>query len=262
MQLPPPERWEDFEDLCCGLWKTIWNYPGTKKNGRKGQKQNGVDIHGRPDKGDKWAGVQCKGKDSYTHKQLTENEINKESRKAKNFDPKISEYIIASTAPRDQNVQKIVNTLSDVYRRDGLFSIDVRGWEDIVDLLYEHTPPCACDFYPQIFGGELSSVAGKLLEFLKDTNQTSLSTTTGNTSPFLSGGEKSDIYESRNNGVPEDRSLSAEERKVTHDLIFTIQQEFMQLKAEKGESTESETLAAALKRAFSKSVHLGEVDGQ
>lgn len=258
MQLPPPDTWEAFEDLCCGLWKAIWNYPGTKKNGRKGQKQNGVDIHGRPDNGDKWAGIQCKGKDSYTHKQLTESEIIKESQKARNFNPRLSEYIIVSTAPTDQNVQSIVNTLSDVYRGDGWFSIDVRGWEDIVDLLYEHTPPCASHFYPQVFGGELSFVAGKILGLLESVIPSSFSIAGNNTSAVLSDEGNSAFFASKNYPVSGSPSISTEEKKVALDLIFTIQQEYMQVSAENGESTKSETLAMALERALSKSNNLGD----
>jgi hypothetical protein len=46
------ERWEPpndataFESLCLDLWKDIWQNSGAQKNGRRGQKQDGVDIFG------------------------------------------------------------------------------------------------------------------------------------------------------------------------------------------------------------------------
>src|SRR5579864_3435988 len=60
LDLPPPRNWQGFEDLCCDLWRRIWNDPETQKNGRSGQSQAGVDIFGRPERAGKWAGVQCK----------------------------------------------------------------------------------------------------------------------------------------------------------------------------------------------------------
>ncbi len=60
LQIPPPSNWQDFENLCCDLWRAIWKDPNTQKNGRQGQSQNGVDIYGRPELREKWAGVQSK----------------------------------------------------------------------------------------------------------------------------------------------------------------------------------------------------------
>ena len=47
-QLNPPANWNDFEDLCHKLWRSIWGDPNTQKHGRKGQAQHGVDIYGKP----------------------------------------------------------------------------------------------------------------------------------------------------------------------------------------------------------------------
>ena len=47
------ERWEPpndptaFESLCLDLWKEIWQDASTQKHGRRGQRQDGVDIFGR-----------------------------------------------------------------------------------------------------------------------------------------------------------------------------------------------------------------------
>ena len=75
-QLRKPENWEDFERLCKKLWGEIWDCKEIKMNGRKGQSQHGVDIYGIPKGENYYSGIQCKGKDDYTHKQLAENEIN------------------------------------------------------------------------------------------------------------------------------------------------------------------------------------------
>ncbi len=71
-QIRPPENWQDFELLCKKLWGEIWNCSDTiKLNGRSGQNQCGVDIYGTPNGGVEYYGIQCKGKDNYTHAQLT-----------------------------------------------------------------------------------------------------------------------------------------------------------------------------------------------
>lgn len=101
LQTPPPSNWQDFETLCCDLWRSIWKDPNTQKNGRQGQSQHGVDIYGRPNQRDSWAGVQCKGINNYSDKSLTEKEVISEVGKAKSFEPKLSQFIIATTGPKD-----------------------------------------------------------------------------------------------------------------------------------------------------------------
>ncbi len=40
--LPPPQNWQDFEELCCDLWGRIWGDGDAQRNGRQGQAQHGV----------------------------------------------------------------------------------------------------------------------------------------------------------------------------------------------------------------------------
>ena len=75
LQAPPPSNWQDFEELCWKLWKEIWKDPNTQMNGRKGQKQHGVDVYGMPNQKNPYAGVQCKGKDNYNNKEITRKQI-------------------------------------------------------------------------------------------------------------------------------------------------------------------------------------------
>jgi tetratricopeptide (TPR) repeat protein len=142
-QLPAPVNWQDFEDLCFDLWREIWRDPNTQKHGRLGQPQAGVDIFGRPNRSKKWAGVQCKGKDNYTAKRLTARELREEVKKAKRFRPALSEYAIATTAPRDAKTQELARQITEEHQMQRLFSVNVYGWEDIVDRLLS---------FPQLYG--------------------------------------------------------------------------------------------------------------
>lgn len=136
--LRKPENWEDFESLCKKLWGEIWDCPEIKKNGRKGQSQNGVDLYGIP-KGEKsYYGVQCKGKDEYSHKQLTESEIDHEIELAKSFQPPLAKFYFATTANKDSKIEEYIRIKDFENRQNDLFEVHLYSWEDIVDFIDEY----------------------------------------------------------------------------------------------------------------------------
>ena len=137
-QIPPPENWQDFEALCWDLWKSIWGDPETQKNGRQGQPQHGVDIYGRPDVRNDWAGIQCKGKDNYSNRTITKTELEEEVEKAKTFDPCLSKFIVATTGQRDQKIQTLAREITKKHHEKDMFSVHVSFWNDIRDLSIEH----------------------------------------------------------------------------------------------------------------------------
>lgn len=135
-QLRKPENWQDFEDLCRMLWSEIWNCPETKKNGRNGQDQQGVDITGTPS-GEfaEYYGIQCKGKDDYTHSQLTQKEIDEEIEKAKTFNPKLKKFYFTTTANKNAAIEEYVRIKDVECRKAGLFEVHLFSWEEIVTLI-------------------------------------------------------------------------------------------------------------------------------
>lgn len=138
-QLRKPENWQDFEELCQMLWSEVWNCHETKKNGRNGQDQQGVDVSGTPSwEKAEYYGIQCKGKDEYTHSQLTENEIDQEIEKAKNFKPHLKKFYFVTTANKNANIEEYIR-LKDVESRNaGFFEIHLFSWEDIVTQIDQH----------------------------------------------------------------------------------------------------------------------------
>lgn len=136
--LPRPENWQDFESLCKKLWGEIWNCPEIKKNGRSGQKQQGIDIYGIPQNEDSYYGIQCKGKDEYTNKQLGEKEVLDEIESAKNFEPNLKKMYFATTAVKDAGIETIIRKKNIEHIDQGLFEIHLYSWEDIVDLIFEN----------------------------------------------------------------------------------------------------------------------------
>ncbi|MEQ9564547.1 MAG: hypothetical protein RLN85_01775, partial [Pseudomonadales bacterium] len=136
-QLLPPKSWDAFEEMCADLFEREWDYPHTERYGRQGQRQNGVDIYGRP-KGAGHAGVQCKGKTQWPPKRLTVKEIDREVAEAINFKPKLTELIFATTAPNDAAIQDHVHSITEENEKKGLFSVHVYWWPEITRRLTRH----------------------------------------------------------------------------------------------------------------------------
>jgi hypothetical protein len=128
-QLHPPSSWDEFEDICADLFALEWKYPQVTRYGRRGQRQNGVDIYGQQDGQD--AGVQCKGKRVWPPTKLTATEIDKEVRKAKKFRPKLATLVFATIAEDDVAIQDHVNAISERHNKKSLFSVHVYGWGEL-----------------------------------------------------------------------------------------------------------------------------------
>lgn len=97
-QIPKPADEQAFERASIVLWRCILRDPNVYRNGRRGQRQNGVDLvgirHGDPAH---FVGIQCKLKGD-GHK-LTDTEVRDEVDKALTFKPELREYFIVTTAP-------------------------------------------------------------------------------------------------------------------------------------------------------------------
>ena len=161
-QLPPPSSWEEFEDLAHAIWKAEWGDEHAQKNGRNGQVQHGVDIFGMS-KGQQ-VGIQCKGKDNFSDKELTAKEVREECQKAKKFQPKLKKLIFATTAPRDSKIQELARLITGEHKKRRLFEVQVYSWQDVLSLLQNHQE-IAKSYYPDFFGPSES----KLLTTLKAT---------------------------------------------------------------------------------------------
>ncbi len=134
--LPPPDRWQDFEDLCCDLFRRMWSDPGAQKHGRQGEAQRGVDIFGQPDRGPQWEGVQCKAKSK--GKQLDRQEVEDEVHAALRFQPGLRKLTVATTAPRSVSVQEFVREISGIQVERGSFPVSVWAWEDLLEELWNY----------------------------------------------------------------------------------------------------------------------------
>ena len=115
LKLFPLSDEKDFENLCLTLWKRILGDPNTQLNGNRGQGQKGVDVFGRRSGSPDWVGVQCKVR---SKGKLTKKDVNDDVKAAKSFNPRLSELIFATTAPRDEKIQEHARILTEQNSRN------------------------------------------------------------------------------------------------------------------------------------------------
>src|SRR5438034_8082908 len=98
---PKPRSEDEFEDIAVDFLRIRWQDPHATRNGRRGQRQDGVDIAGNPPwcKG-KSAGAQCKNTDA-----ITLATVVAEVTKAKAFKGGLCELLIVTAADRDAALQ-------------------------------------------------------------------------------------------------------------------------------------------------------------
>lgn len=151
IQLPPPSNWQDFESLCCDIWAVLWQDINTKKHGRSGQEQSGVDVYGTRQCDGELCAVQCKGKDNYQDKNLSDTELRNEIEKAKKFTPPISEFVLATSGRSDVNIQKIAREITAEHNKTGLFPVHIWSWDDIrLELAKPRQNQTFRTHYPQL----------------------------------------------------------------------------------------------------------------
>lgn len=145
MNIPTPKSWEEFESICLSSFKIRWNSPNLVRYGRQGQAQQGVDIYGE-DHNEKFVGIQCKKLDGT----LTIKTVEEEIEKATQFEPAITSFYLATTAPPDAKIQKEIRVLSEQRKQENQFSVGIFFWEDIVqelitnkDVFKKHFPELA-----------------------------------------------------------------------------------------------------------------------
>lgn len=127
----PPRSWEQFEELCADVFQSAWRDPALVRNGRAGQRQNGVDIVGR--NGAVYPiGLQCKKRSKWPVSRLTTKEIDAEVNEAMKFTPTLKAFYILTTAPDDATLLKHVRKISEMHAKSGLFEVALLGWGEIL----------------------------------------------------------------------------------------------------------------------------------
>ncbi len=138
-QIPKPSDEQAFERCNEILWRCVLGDRSVRLHGRRGQAQHGVDLTGlRGDQPERIVGVQCKLKSE--GQRLTEAEVRAEVEKALTFSPPLSEYIIVTTAPDDEKIQKLAHQLSISASENRGFPLKIRilGWGSLEREIRRH----------------------------------------------------------------------------------------------------------------------------
>lgn len=115
---PRPKSEDEWEDMVLDAMRVRWRDPNAYRNGRRGQRQNGVDIFGTSIAGH--VGAQAKNKE-----QVTEAEALREIAEADNFRPAFMGYFFVIGGPRDVAFQEFLRILSSNRVAHGLFPVHV-----------------------------------------------------------------------------------------------------------------------------------------
>lgn len=125
---------KQFQGFCLKLIRRYWKDDYAQLHGRRGQRQQGVDITGRDNRnGFKHAGLQCKGAETNDPRQITESELVDEVEKAKGYTPKLDIFIVAYAGDRDAELQKKAVALDNENEKAGLFKVVLWSWDEIVE---------------------------------------------------------------------------------------------------------------------------------
>ena len=66
---------------------------------------------------------------------MTTNEIDNEIDNAQAFKPALKRLVFATTSDKDAALEEYVRIKDEENRKNGLFTIDIKSWQDIVDML-------------------------------------------------------------------------------------------------------------------------------
>ncbi len=135
----PPSNWQDFERLTLDWAKKAWKDEYAQRYGRQGQPQSGVDVFGFNNVQSGHIGVQCKkrtwvtkpGADAPSNT-LTTDEIDEEIVAAHSFAVPLDRFLIATTGPRDEKLQKYVLKLNLAGTTP---QVSLMFWDDFVEFL-------------------------------------------------------------------------------------------------------------------------------
>jgi len=142
-EFPRPDNGTTFETYCLKIIRHYFKLQSLQKYALSGHSQSGVDLFGVSEEGQRY-GVQCKLRNR--GEILTQKEVIQEIDKAKNFQPSLNRYLIATTAKRDPQLQRFAATVSKEHSSVGLFTVDVYSWDDLEEIL-KVTPDLVRDLY-------------------------------------------------------------------------------------------------------------------
>lgn len=126
LEISKPTGDGEFEDMCARIYGTVFNDPLPQTNGRRGQKQGGIDVFIDAPEGR--LGVQCK---RYADGALKLKHVEHEVSEADKANTPIVRLIVATTATSDAVLLREVQDLSDARVAKGQYPVKIEFWQDL-----------------------------------------------------------------------------------------------------------------------------------
>ncbi len=125
-EISKPAGSDEFEDMCARVYGTVFNDPLPQTNGRRGQKQGGIDVFVDAPEGR--LGVQCK---RFADGALKLKHVEHEVSEADKANTPIVRLIVATTATSDAVLLREVQDLSDARAAKGQYPVKIEFWQDL-----------------------------------------------------------------------------------------------------------------------------------
>lgn len=137
----PPQYWQQFEELTRSIVDLVYD-TSSSVIGRPGQSQDGVDVFATTRRVGT-VGIQCKRLDERDEDnnvlpggRITKTLLTREAKGALKFVPTLDTWILATTAKRNANTQKLARELTGQFAGSGVkLSVHVWFWDDYVTWL-------------------------------------------------------------------------------------------------------------------------------
>lgn len=129
-----PANEADFESWCAIICREMYDTNDLRKFGRRGQKQDGIDLLGSLPDG-KVIGIQCKMRND---RPLTLNDIKTDLDKLNAFELPISRFVYATTSSRNTQLHQFVIARNQESKRGRKCQLEILFWEDIEEWLSCH----------------------------------------------------------------------------------------------------------------------------
>jgi cellulose synthase operon protein C len=135
-EIPKPLNWQDFQRSSRVLFRCLLRDDNIQEFGGEGQTQHGIDLFGYRN-GDTSlpVGIQCRRIKS----SLTEKKMRSDLEEARAIKPALTEFIFATTADRDKDVQLAAARLTTELKESGWdCRVTVMAWPDLQHDIAQH----------------------------------------------------------------------------------------------------------------------------
>lgn len=149
----------EFEDMCARIYGIVFKDPLPQTNGRRGQKQGGIDVFIDAPEGR--LGVQCK---RYADGALKLKHVAHEVSEADKANTPIVRLIVATTATSDAALLREVQDLSDARVANGQYPVKIEFWQDLCRHI-RGSPELQNDYAPNAPGAVFHRLKEQNSEF-------------------------------------------------------------------------------------------------